>query len=42
MLFGVLAGAHRVILIDAYDDAREETRARISCECHFDFCLSLR
>ena len=29
MLFGVLAGARRVILIDAYDDAREETRGRI-------------
>ena len=29
MLFGVLAGARRVILIDAYDDAREETGWRI-------------
>jgi glycosyltransferase involved in cell wall biosynthesis len=29
MLFGVLAGARRVILIDAYDDAREETCGRI-------------
>jgi glycosyltransferase involved in cell wall biosynthesis len=29
MLFGVLAGARRVILIDAYDDARDETRGRI-------------
>src|SRR5438552_3353533 len=29
MLFGVLAGARRVILIDAYDDTREETRGRI-------------
>jgi hypothetical protein len=29
MLFGVLAGARRVILIDAYDDAREESRGRI-------------
>jgi glycosyltransferase involved in cell wall biosynthesis len=29
LLFGVLAGARRVILIDAYDDAREETRSRI-------------
>ena len=29
MLFGVLSGARRVILIDAYDDAREETRGRI-------------
>src|SRR5258708_30954752 len=29
MLFGVLAGARRVILIDVYDDARDETRGRI-------------
>src|SRR5438128_382624 len=29
MLFGVLAGARRVILIDAYDDARDETRGRV-------------
>jgi glycosyltransferase involved in cell wall biosynthesis len=29
MLFGVLAGARRVILIDAYDDTREETGRRI-------------
>jgi glycosyltransferase involved in cell wall biosynthesis len=28
-LFGVLAGARRVILIDAYDDTRAETRGRI-------------
>src|SRR5712692_4153461 len=29
MILGVLAGARRVILLDAYDDAREETRGRI-------------
>src|SRR5258707_7843426 len=29
MLFGVLAGARRVILIYAYDDTRDETRGRI-------------
>src|SRR5258707_2056683 len=29
MLFGVLAGARRVILIDAYDATRDETRGRI-------------
>lgn len=29
LLFGVLAGARRMILIDAYDDAREEKSGRI-------------
>ncbi|HVS83648.1 MAG TPA: glycosyltransferase [Pyrinomonadaceae bacterium] len=44
MLFGVLAGARRVILIDAYDDAREETRRRILSRMPFrlasEFALS--
>jgi len=44
MLFGVLAGARRVILIDAYDDAREETRGRILSRMPFrlayEFALS--
>jgi glycosyltransferase involved in cell wall biosynthesis len=44
MLFGVLAGARRVILIDAYDDAREETRSRILSRLPFrlasEFALS--
>jgi glycosyltransferase involved in cell wall biosynthesis len=35
LLFGVLAGARRVILIDAYDDAREETRGRILARMPF-------
>jgi glycosyltransferase involved in cell wall biosynthesis len=43
-LFGVLAGARRVILLDAYDEAKEETRGRILSRMPFrvasDFALS--
>jgi len=45
MLYGVLAGARRVILIDAYDDARDETRGRILSRMPFrlahEFALSV-
>ncbi len=41
MLFGVLAGARRVILIDAYDDARDETRGRILSRMPFRLAAEL-
>lgn len=45
MLFGVLAGARRVILIDTYGDAREEARGRILARMPFrlahEFALSM-
>src|SRR5712692_2878529 len=41
MLFGVLGGARRVILIDAYDDAREETRGRILSRMPFRLASEL-
>ena len=44
LLFGALAGARRVVLIDAYDDAREETRGRTLSRMPFrlasEFALS--
>src|SRR6266849_6278764 len=39
MLFGVLAGARRVILIDAYGDTREETRSRLLSRLPFRLAL---
>src|SRR5713226_1744471 len=41
MLFGVLGGARRVILIDAYDDARAETRGRILSRMPFRLASEL-
>src|SRR6266849_2122773 len=41
MLFGVLAGARRVILIDAYDDTRDETRGRILSRMPFRLAAEL-
>ncbi len=41
MLFGVLGGAPRVILIDAYDDTREETRGRILLRMPFRLASEL-
>jgi glycosyltransferase involved in cell wall biosynthesis len=39
LLFGALAGARRVSLLDAHGDAREETRARILWRTPFRFAL---
>ena len=39
LLFGALAGARRVILIDAYGDAREETRRRLLSRLPFRLAL---
>ena len=41
MLFGLLGGARRVILIDAYDDTREETRGRILLRMPFRLASEL-
>jgi len=41
MLFGVMAGARRVILIDAYDDAREESSGRILSRIPFRLASDL-
>jgi glycosyltransferase involved in cell wall biosynthesis len=39
LLFGALAGAHRVVLLDAHGDAREETRAGIISRAPLRFAL---
>jgi glycosyltransferase involved in cell wall biosynthesis len=39
LLFGALAGAHRVLLLDAYGDVRVETRAAIMSRAPLRFAL---